>query len=61
MNANLKKSSRWLSARAVSRLPGIFALAVSLSFAQSQGPAPEVQVTTAGIPTTSDFGRDGVP
>jgi hypothetical protein len=37
-------------------------MGVSLSFAQSLSPGPEVQVTTAGIPDNEyDWGRDGVP
>jgi len=43
-------------------LSAIFGMAVSLSFAQSQSPAPEVQVTTAAIPDNEyDSGRNGVP
>ena len=62
MNVNLKKTRRFRSTRGLSRLCGIVGLTVTLSFAQTQAPAPEVQVTTAAIPDNEyDSGRDGVP
>ncbi len=62
MNVNLKKRGRGRSARAVSRLPAVLAMAVTLSFAQSQSPIPEVQVTTAAIADNEyDAGKNGVP
>ena len=50
------------SARRLSGWVAVLGIAVSLSFAQSQSPAPEVQVTTAGIPDNEyDSGKNGVP
>lgn len=46
----------------ISKWPAIVAMAVTMSVAQTQSSAPEVQVTTAGIPDNEfDSGRDGVP
>jgi len=62
MNVNSRQSVRRRSARGMSRLSAIVGMAVSLSFAQSQSTAPEVQVSTAAIPDNEyDSGRNGVP
>ena len=60
MNVNPKQRVRSRSARGVPRLAAILGMAVTLSFAQTQSSAPEVQVTTAGMPDYEyDSGRDG--
>ena len=62
MNVNLKPKLRFRLPRGFSRLSAILGMTVSLSIAQTQSMAPEVQVTAAGIPDYEfDAGRDGVP
>ena len=62
MNVNPKLRNRIRPARGMARLSAILGMAASLSFAQTQSSAPEVQVTPAGVPDYEfDGGREGVP